>query len=166
MSSKLDPSKSGYPIGHRPSKQVRGIRLIRDVLAATRSDVKPGSAIGRAADIYTLLEPVVRGAQQEVFVVALLDTRHRIRSTRLVSLGTLDASLVHPRDVFRWAIRGSAAAIVVAHQHPSGDPEPSLEDVALTRRLAEAGRVVGIPLLDHVIIGDGRWVSLAERGTI
>ena len=71
--------------------------------------------------------------------------------------------LVHPREVFRPAVRSGAAAVVVAHNHPSGDPEPSAEDLEVTRRLAETGRLLGIPLLDHVVVGEGAWVSLRER---
>jgi DNA repair protein RadC len=78
-------------------------------------------------------------------------------------VGTLTTSLVHPREVFRSAVREAAAALIAVHNHPSGDPEPSAEDLEVTRRLIEAGRLLGIPLLDHVVVGDGAWVSLRER---
>jgi len=105
-------------------------------------------------------------AQQEVFVVLLVDVKNRLVFTHLVTKGTLDASLVHPRDVFRRAIQESSAAIILAHNHPSGDPEPSAEDVALTRRLADAGDLIGIPILDHVVVGRDGYVSMAERGVL
>ena len=90
---------------------------------------------------------------QEAFVVFDLNTRNHIIDRRLVSLGILDGSLVHPREVFRGALLNNAAAIVVAHNHPSGDPTPSAEDLRVTRQLVEAGRILGIKLLDHVVIG-------------
>ena len=90
---------------------------------------------------------------QEVFVVFDLNTRNNIIDRRLVTLGLLDSSLVHPREVFRGALLSNAAAIVVAHNHPSGDPTPSAEDVRITRQLIQAGQVLGVKLLDHVVIG-------------
>jgi DNA repair protein RadC len=104
---------------------------------------------------------------RETFVVALLTVRHRVIALHTVSVGCLTSSLVHPRETFKPAILAGAAAIVLAHNHPSGDPEPSAEDVALTRRLASAGTLLGIEVLDHVIVGeDGRFVSLKERGVV
>lgn len=99
----------------------------------------------------------------EVFAVALLDGKHKLIALAEVSRGTLSSSLVHPREVFGPAVRLGAGAIIVAHNHPSGDPEPSLEDLAVTRRLIEAGRILGIPVLDHVVVGDGTFCSLRER---
>jgi DNA repair protein RadC len=83
-----------------------------------------------------------------------------------VSVGSLNESIVHPRELFLEAIRHSAAAVIVVHNHPSGDPAPSPEDVEVTRRLRDAGQILGIELLDHVVLGDGRWVSLKERGVL
>lgn len=110
-------------------------------------------------EVHRLLAPEMRGLCRETFHVLLLDARHRLQDRVQVSEGTLSTSLVHPREVFGPAIRGGAAAVVVAHNHPSGDPRPSAEDVSVTRRLEETGQLVGIPLLDHVVIGDGRWAS-------
>jgi DNA repair protein RadC len=105
---------------------------------------------------------------REVFRVLLLDTRHRLVSDVTVSIGSLNSSLVHPREVFRPALLAACASIVLTHNHPSGDPEPSGEDLALTRRLAAAGSLLGIEVLDHLILGDGtdKWVSLKERGQL
>lgn len=102
---------------------------------------------------------------QEVFVSLMLDAKHRLRGFTEVSRGTLTASLVHPREVFAPAIRELAAAVIVLHNHPSGDPEPSAEDLAVTKRLKDAGELLGIPLLDHVIIGAAPevFVSLKDR---
>ena len=110
------------------------------------------------------LRPIVRGLEVETFQVLALDARYRLKARVEVSRGTLDAAPVHPREVYAPALRLAAAALIVAHNHPSGDPEPSPADVAVTERLAGAGRLVGVPLLDHVVLGDGRWVSLRERG--
>ncbi len=101
--------------------------------------------------------------EREHFQALYLDSRRRLIRSETISVGTLDASLVHPREVFRPAIRHSAAAVLVAHNHPSGDPEPSAEDMALTSRLDRAGRLLGLPLIDHLVLGKGEWVSLRER---
>jgi len=104
---------------------------------------------------------------REHFVLAALNVRHRVIGLHTVSIGCLTSSIVHPREVFRPAILMGAAAVVVAHNHPSGDPEPSAEDLSLTRRLASAGTLLGIQVLDHVILGgEERFVSLKERGVV
>lgn len=94
----------------------------------------------------------------------LLDTKNGVLRSRTVSVGDLSSSIVHPREVFAEAIRHSAASLIVAHNHPSGDPAPSPEDIAVTKRLAEAGELLGIEVLDHIVLGDNRWVSLKEKG--
>lgn len=104
------------------------------------------------------------GRRKEHFILILLDTRHRIMRTAEVSVGTLDMSVVHPRETFREAINASAAAILLAHNHPSGDPTPSAEDIELTRRLVEAGRLLGIPVLDHLIVGQRDVLSFRANG--
>jgi DNA repair protein RadC len=119
--------------------------------------------LASAEDVFALLGAELRGVERETFHVLLLDGKHALKRCEVVSVGSLTSSIVHPREVFRAAVREAAAAIVCAHNHPSGDPEPSAEDVDVTRRLASAGKLVGIPLLDHVVIGDGRYVSLRER---
>jgi DNA repair protein RadC len=120
----------------------------------------------RAQDAVIYLMPQFGSRGVEHFGVLLLDTRHRVMRTVVVSMGTLDTSLVHPREVFREAVAGSAAALVLFHNHPSGDPTPSAEDVELTGRLAMAGRLVGIDVMDHVILGDGRYYSFKEAGRL
>jgi DNA repair protein RadC len=100
----------------------------------------------------------------ERFGVLLLDTRYRLLSTRLLSIGSLDGSLAHPREVFREALLAGAGAVVVFHNHPSGDPTPSQEDIELTRRLRQAGVLVGVPLVDHLVLADDKYSSLRELG--
>ena len=102
----------------------------------------------------------------EQFGVVLLDTKHRVLRTTVLSIGTLDASIVHPREVFREALAAGAAAIVLFHNHPSGDPEPSRDDVVLTERLLAAGMLMGIDVLDHIVLGDARYCSFRERGIL
>ena len=113
-----------------------------------------------------LLLPLYGNRSVEQFGVVLLDTRHRVLRTTVVSVGTLDASIVHPREIFREATAAGAAALVLFHNHPSGDPEPSPDDVKLTQRLIAAGVLMGIDVIDHVILGDARYCSLREKGYI
>ena len=96
----------------------------------------------------------------------LLDTKNRVLAIKTVSVGDLSSSIVHPREVYKDAVIASAASIIVAHNHPSGDPTPSAEDVAVTKRLIQSGEIMGIDLLDHIVLGDGTFVSLKERGLI
>ncbi len=112
------------------------------------------------------LLPQYGNRRVEQFGVLLLDTKHRVLRSTVLSIGTLDASIVHPREVFREAVAGGAAAIVLFHNHPSGDPEPSSDDTRLTERLAAAGMLMGINVLDHVILGDARYFSYREKGTL
>lgn len=115
------------------------------------------------ADVYRRMGPRLRDLPQEEFHALLLNTRHRVIREVAVTRGILDASLIHPREVFRQAVVEGASGIILVHNHPSGDPTPSAEDRAVTRQLGEAGRALGIPVLDHVVIGDGGWASAAER---
>jgi DNA repair protein RadC len=110
-----------------------------------------------------LLLPLYGNRPVEQLGVVLLDTKHRVMRTTIVTVGTLDASIMHPREIFREATAAGAAAIVVFHNHPSGDPEPSQEDIALTHRLMAAGVLMGIDVIDHIILGDVRYCSMKER---
>ena len=115
-------------------------------------------------DAAHILMPRLRYEQKEHFVVMSLSTKNRVLCIRDISIGSLTASVVHPREVFKEALDRSAAAIIIAHNHPSGDPCPSREDQAVTKRLVEVGKVMDIPVLDHIIIGDNRFVSMKEKG--
>jgi DNA repair protein RadC len=117
-------------------------------------------------DVYERCAPAMRDLPQEEFRVLLLNTQHAVTREVVVTRGILDASVVHAREVFRGAIAESAAAVILTHNHPSGDPTPSPEDREVTRQLAAAGAVLGIPVLDHVIIGDARYVSFVEAGLL
>jgi DNA repair protein RadC len=118
------------------------------------------------ADVAALVGPDMRYLDREHFRVLLLNTRHHVLGVEEVAVGGLDSAPIHPREVFKAAIRCSAAAVILVHNHPSGDPQPSADDLRITARLRDAGRVVGIEVLDHVVVGDGRFVSLRERGAL
>jgi DNA repair protein RadC len=126
--------------------------------------LQEGTPIRDPADVYRHFHPRLRDAQQERFLVLLLDGRHRLIREELVSRGTLTASLVHPREVFRPALRSGAAAIILVHNHPSGDPTPSAEDREVTRRLARAGEILGVAVVDHVVVAERGYCSLREDG--
>lgn len=107
-----------------------------------------------------------RDSRKEYFLTLLLDGKNRIIRRVQVSEGSLNQSIVHPREVFIPAVKESAAAVILVHNHPTGDPAPSSEDIAVTRRLREAGEIMGIKVLDHIIVGDGEYLSFAERGLL
>jgi DNA repair protein RadC len=123
-----------------------------------------GEPFRGSADVYRAFGPRMRDLKVEQFWAILLDGKHRVLKEILISQGTLTSSPVHPREVFSAAIRHSAAAIVLCHQHPSGDPSPSADDLEITRRLVQVGDLVGVRVVDHVILGDSSFVSLADRG--
>jgi len=124
----------------------------------------PRLYVSGPSDVAELFMREMGGLDREHFRALLLDTKNRILGVRTISIGSLNSSVVHAREVFKAAVAESAQAIVLIHNHPSGLPEPSSEDVAVTRRLAEAGRILGIEILDHVIVGDQGFSSLKELG--
>ena len=149
--------------------------MIKEVKLTTVRETGPvGESVQKPETIAAVWRESVTTAawydtEKEAFVVFLLDRKNRVKGWHLVSLGTIDTSLVHPREVFRAACVAAAASVIVSHQHPSGDPTPSAEDVKITKQLVEAGKVVGIPVLDHVVIGDAAilppgFVSLRDKG--
>ncbi|GBD07601.1 hypothetical protein HRbin21_01431 [bacterium HR21] len=154
-------------------RAVRGMGMVRSIVLAAAFEVarrlqaEPFAArrvIRSPEDVARLYIPRLRGARTESFHVLLLNAANQIVREVLVSEGTLTASLVHPREVFRLAITESAAAIIVLHNHPSGNSEPSAEDIAVTRQLVQAGKLLDIPVLDHIIIAGDSYTSLRERG--
>jgi DNA repair protein RadC len=156
-----------------------GMRAVRGVGPAVAARVAAALELGRRMaregpaergklrgphDVYERCAPALRDLLHEEFRVLLLNTQHSVTRELLVTRGILDASVVHPREVFRSAIAESASAMTLVHNHPSGDPSPSADDREITRQLVEAGQIVGIPVLDHVVIGDGRYISFVETG--
>ncbi|MEE9392395.1 MAG: DNA repair protein RadC [Planctomycetota bacterium] len=133
-------------------------------LRVRRDPAKKRPRLSSAQAVFECVREELQSLEVEVLEVLSLDAKNGLRRRDRVSCGTLTGSLVHPREVFKSAINARAASVVVVHNHPSGDPEPSPEDVAITDRLFAAGEIIGIRLVDHVIVGDGRYVSLAEKG--
>jgi len=153
--------RSGLGLSARAALRLAAaLELARRSLAPPRERL---AAVRCARDAYELCAPLFVGLENEHFRVLTLDAKHRVKQNVVVSIGTLSSSIVHPREVFRLAVRTSAAALVCVHNHPSGDPEPSAEDLEVTRRLAAVGRTLGIGLLDHVVVGEQSFVSLRER---
>jgi len=126
----------------------------------------PAPTLRTPAESARYLLPRYGARAVETFGLLALDVRHRLKREAVISVGCLTSSLVHPREVFQEAVVARAAALILFHNHPSGDPEPSAEDVSLTRRLASAGSLMGIEVLDHIVLGAGRFVSLKERGCL
>ncbi|MBA7565702.1 hypothetical protein ES708_07387 [subsurface metagenome] len=115
-------------------------------------------------DVVSVVRSRLRGKKKEHFLALLLDTRSQLIKVSEISIGSLDTSIVHPREVFKEAISASAASVIFVHNHPSGDPEASEDDIELTKRLAQAGEIVGIEVLDHIIISDKKYLSLKRQG--
>ena len=122
--------------------------------------------INSPEDVYRRIYPMMREQKKEMFIELCLDTKNQVIKEGTISIGSLNANIVHPREVFKMALAESAAHIIVAHNHPSGDPTPSKEDIEITKKLVETGNIMGITVLDHVIIGDGRHFSMKEAGHI
>ncbi|OIQ08613.1 hypothetical protein MOOR_17600 [Moorella thermoacetica] len=155
-------------------QQQKGIGL------AKAAELKAALELGRRLAAFTLSRTVIRNPRdvagllldemryldRENFRTVSLNTKNQVLGIDNVSVGSLNSSLAHPREVFKDPIRRSAAAIILAHNHPSGDPTPSQEDIMVTRRLVESGHILGIEVLDHLIIGDGRFISLKERNLL
>ena len=115
-------------------------------------------------DVARYLMPKLKAENKEHFVIVLLNTKNHIIGYKIISIGSLTASIVHPREVFEAATKNHAASMILAHNHPSGDPSPSREDIKVTERLVKAGEIMDIPVLDHIIIGNNTFASLKEKG--
>jgi DNA repair protein RadC len=149
--------------GARAAQVLAAVELGRRTLVRTQAN-RPQLNTPRQLASYLLPQHGSRPVEQ--FGIVLLDTKHRLLQIKLVSTGSLNSTMAHPREVFREAIAGRAAAIVLFHNHPSGDPRPSADDVALTVQLFGAGQVVGIDVLDHLILADQRYYSFMEAGQL
>ena len=149
-------------IGPAKATQIKAALELGRRLEADASD-KPRRILRSPEDVAGEVRSQLKGKKKEHFLVLCLDTRNRLIDRRLVSMGSLDTSIVHPREVFKEAVSSCAASVISAHNHPSGDPEPSKEDIELTKRLARAGEIVGIDVLDHIIVCDEGFISLKAR---
>jgi DNA repair protein RadC len=150
-------------IGLAKASQIKAaFELAKRLEASTDTEKKP--VIKTPEDVMELLGSRLREKKREYFLAVLLDTRGRLIKTSEISIGSLDSSIVHPREAFKDAVSASAASVIFVHNHPSGEPEPSEDDIRLTRRLAESGEIIGIAVLDHVIIGNREIKSLKREG--
>ena len=166
----------GVPrIGHDDLRRVRGIGTAKAAQVLAAIELGRRTLLRRPAarlrfesprEVAGYLLPQFGARVVEQFGVVLLDTKHRLLRTTLVSIGTVDSSPAHPREVFREATAAAAAAVVLFHNHPSGDPMPSTDDCDLTRRLLQAGEIIGIQVLDHIILADTKYFSFKEAGRL
>lgn len=156
-------------------KQVKGLGVAKAVeikaalelgLRLSEHSERDRTRISKAEDVARLLMARYKDCETESFKALLMNTKNEVTRVVDVSTGGLDATLALPRDVFRQAVREGASAVIVCHNHPSGDPEPSRDDLALTQRLRESAELLGLRFLDHVVFGDGRYVSIIERGLV
>jgi len=152
--------------GIGPAKAAELLAVFELARRLQSAELPPGAAFCSASDVYHHLHGRLRHLRKERFLVLMLDCKHRMLKETVISEGSLTASIVHPREVFSPVVRESAAAVILAHNHPSGDPTPSHEDLALTARLRQAGELMGVRVLDHVIIGHNRFASLADLGLL
>jgi DNA repair protein RadC len=155
--------------------QIRGIKLAKasqikavfELAGRLASNPDGGKRLVKTPeDAVEVVSEELRGAKKECFLALLLTTRGRLIKVSEISVGTLDSSLVHPREVFKPAMLASAASVVFVHNHPSGDPTPSAEDMKMTERLVEVGKLIGIEVLDHVIVCDGGSTSMKRKGLL
>ncbi|WP_018131532.1 RadC family protein [Effusibacillus pohliae] len=150
--------------GMGPAKAIQiqaAIELGKRIARLTR---EPVTVIRNPQDVADLLMDRLRFEKKEHFIVIHMDIKNQVMAQEIASIGSLDTSIVHPREIFKSALKKSSASIICVHNHPSGDPTPSREDILVTRRLAEVGQILGIELLDHVVIGEHRFVSMKEEG--
>ncbi|MDR3541885.1 MAG: DNA repair protein RadC [Desulfosporosinus sp.] len=138
------------------------LELGRRMYTASAKDIV---SINSPQDVYDLLIDMTL-LDREYFKAIFLNTKNHVIAVETISIGTLNSSLVHPREVFKGAIKRSACSVIPVHNHPSGDPTPSTEDLEITKRLVDAGKLLGILVVDHVIIGSQRYISLKERGVM
>lgn len=149
-------------LGLAKAAQLKAAFELGKRIALAQSGSRP--VIGNASAAAALVMEELRYLQQECLMSILLDTKNRLLALRRLTLGTLSGSPAHPREVFKEAVAHSAASLILCHNHPSGDPTPSADDISLTARLVKAGEVMGIPVVDHLIIGNGRYISLKDAG--
>lgn len=158
----LEELKQIKGIGHAKALQLKAIFGLG--LRISRQSIGPKYRIENPLHAYNLVKEELEGEKREIFIVILLDVKGCVICHKVVAIGTLSNSLVHPREVFHPAIRHSAASMILVHNHPSGDPTPSKQDREVTKMLIDAGKLMGIPVNDHIIVGKGNYVSLRQEG--
>ena len=146
-------------------KQIKAIYETLTVSEEVTTYLKTGTRFTSPSQVFDTFKFLMQETK-EMFITLHLDGKNRVICVDLVSVGSLNQSIVHPRSVFQTALISNAAAILLIHQHPTGDPTPSSEDISITRRLKEAGELMGIKVLDHIIVGEGEYLSFVERGLL
>ncbi len=146
------------------SNVAKRVNIVSIKLVKESSFLYQTRTISSPKDAYEMIKEQLEGLDREQFIIACLNTKNEPTNITVVSVGSLNKAIVHPREVFKTAILSNAASIMAFHNHPSGDTTPSDQDIKLTHRLVEAGELLGIKLLDHLIIGDGSFTSLKEKG--
>lgn len=162
MPSQADTPDDPYQIHLFNRLPLYSTRLVRE----TEFTYPDRFQVTEPSEVATILRDYFRDKDREEFLIVLLDTANTVTGLSQISVGGLSSSVVEPRQIFKTAILANAAAVILAHQHPSGNPEPSREDIQITTQIAEAGEVMGIPVHDHLIITEADYTSLAERGVI
>lgn len=147
-----------------PQKRSKNVDIVRVMLVKDSNNCYKTSRIAGSKDAVSIVKDFLAGEDREVFVALNLGHGHKINSIHVVSIGTVNMSLIHPREVFKAAILSNATGIVIGHNHPSGDPTPSQEDKDVTRRLFDCGKMLGINVFDHIIIGDEEYSSIQIMG--
>lgn len=142
------------------------INIVTIKMEKVKSMLVENKQISSPDDVFRIVNKYLDGADREHLVLLTLDTKNKITSINTVSIGSINTSIVHPREVFKTAILSNASSVILSHNHPSGDVTPSKEDVDITKIIKECGRILGIELLDHVIIGDDKYSSLKEKGIV
>lgn len=164
FSASIEELSSVEGIGFVKACQIKAVFELANRIASFCEQDRP--RVSSTDDVVMKVLPRMRHLNQEQFLAVLLDSKSRIIKCKTISVGSLDSAFVHPRDVFRAALIHSARSLIVVHNHPSGDPTPSDEDIFLTRELCMCGKLLGIDIVDHIIIGDTEYVSLKHRGLL
>ena len=151
-------------VGTATAERIQAAFELDRRLSDSVSEYRP--RIGSPIEVYMLVCTEYRGQKQEILKTLLLNTQNRVLKIETISIGTLNFSIIHPREIYRIALRHNAASIILTHNHPGGSPEPSFEDIQATEQIDAVGKIMGLPLLDHVIIGNGDYISLKEKGVL
>jgi DNA repair protein RadC len=159
------PELSAVP-GVGPAKAAQLLAAIELGKRSVIEKTPEKESLASPEQVVRCVMPKMRHLEREHFAALIVNTKMRLIDYVEIAIGGLNSAIIHPRELFKQAVRANGAGLIAVHNHPSGDPNPSREDIMLTRRLVEAGKLLGIDLIDHVIIGDGCWVSLKERGDI
>ncbi len=149
-------------VGPAKAAQIMAAIELARRMSATSDELKPH--VNNAADAARLVMEELRYSEQENLIALFLDMRNQLIRKKVITVGTLSGSPAHPREVFKEALAHTAASVILVHNHPSGDPTPSRDDLLLTERMVKVGELMGVPVIDHLIIGDGRYISLKESG--